>query len=58
MLRERIRDREDARFGPQNRTASGEWSGWMEARVELLESTGGFPLAARQAAAREMRERR
>lgn len=39
-------------------TPGGTWERWMEERAGILESMESFPLAARQAAAREMRERR
>lgn len=57
-LRERIRERAETGFGGENRGAADEWVEWMNGRVRLLESIGSFPLAARQAAVRELRERR
>lgn len=56
-VRERIREREEAP-GRRKRVAPGGWMEWMIGRIRLLESLESFPLAARQAAVREMRERR
>lgn len=50
VLRERIRK---SRLNP-----GGSWERWLEDRARFLESMESFPLAARQAATREMRERR
>lgn len=57
-LRERLRVREAMRIDAEERCGSAGWAGWMADRLRLLESVGSFPLPARQAAVREMRERR
>lgn len=57
-LRERIREREEHRPGRRKGDPSGGWSGWMAGRALLLETMEGFPMGARQAAVREMRETR
>jgi len=57
-LRERIRERAETEYGGENRIAAAEWAEWMNGRIRLLESIGWFPLAVRQAAVRELRERR
>jgi hypothetical protein len=63
VLRERIRERGSRSAGPLTRREAGavrSWSGWMERRAAALERAGAkaFPLAARQAAVGELRERR
>jgi hypothetical protein len=57
-LRTRIRARERMRLGRMMEASFEEWSEWMYGRARLLESMEYFPLAARQAAIREMRETR
>lgn len=60
-LRERIRERTSRSAGPLRPEEAGavrSWSGWMERRAAALERAGAFPLAARQAAVGELRERR
>lgn len=61
LLRERIRERESSSLGGLTRTRAGalrSWSGWMERRAAALEQSRAFPLEARQAALRELREKR
>jgi len=57
-LRKRIREREEPRPDRRKGTPSEGWSGWMTGRARHLETMECFPLAARQAAVREMRETR
>jgi hypothetical protein len=58
----KIRDRLGAMRRFENEAVEGmertSWGRRMERRARLLEETPSFPLAARQAAVRETRERR
>lgn len=61
MLRRGIRERESRASRGLTRREAGavrSWSGWMERRAAALERTQAFPLEARQAAVRELREKR
>lgn len=61
VLRERIRERAPRSAGPLTPREAGavrSWRSWMERRVAALERARAFPLAARQAAVGELRERR
>lgn len=61
VLRERIRGRESRSPGPLTHGEAGavsSYRGWMERRAAALERTRAFPLPARQAAVRELREKR
>lgn len=57
-LRGRIGEREERRPGRREAMPSEGWAGWMTGRARLLEAMECFPLTARQAAVREMREKR
>ena len=59
-LRERLRGEEEGMRAPEGDRSRAEW-GYrerMEKKARALESSDPFPLAARQAAVRELRERR
>lgn len=57
-LRERIGERRERPTERRKGRSAGEWAERLGDRARLLETMESFPLAARQAAVREMRERR